>query len=357
MAFAKAACTPFKVHADVHLPAPPQIEIPQALPLNWESDIAEKIGAVNTQGEFPRIYKIWRKNSPFNSTEHERYKWLHCLYYYVSMDTDKNGVPDWDAISDQRPAMILFPKDFDQDGDGIPNIFDADPLNFNIKTKTTSKKIPDHLKIKRSLTAALQEELFKKFNILAIDHTDEHSPVVLQELISVLENGFPKGFQLKNLRYIYAFAGHDPSRKVAAYHVQAQALSIAGVTSYTKNNMHGQKKNDLIAALIHEIGHAILFEKLTAQKLSKISVKFADWNPVDQKTDSFFDLDFFKPYAFKNSGAELRKNIVSEYSMTNQHEWFAESLTAAILNKLGRQTSYANISHEFQQLLESLIQN
>lgn len=330
---AGASCSPFKVHNYVNLPSTPQIILPKTFPKNWEKIISEKIGAIKTQEEFPKLYRFWLQTHSSSLTEAERYEWLYCLYHYVKMDTNRNGIPDWTAIVDHQPSKILFPEDPDQDGDGIINVLDPDPLSSTIEKKISSDEIPKHLKIKRPDVAIIQEKIFKEFGIIAIDHTDEHSPVVLTELLSVLEKGISKGFALKNLRYIYAFASHDPLRNIASYHWQAQALSVGGIASYRDSTATEQNKIDLIAALSHEIGHAILFEKLTARNLADLAQKFAGWDPLSQSelSDSFFSAGFFKPYSFKQ-----RKNIVSEYSMVNRHEWFAESFAGAILNRMGR---------------------
>lgn len=364
--FAKAGaiCTPFKVHKNVRLPAAPKNLDLSSYSKKAEDTLIGQIGNIKTQNDFPRVYRSWLLTHSLEMTETERIEWLQCIYYYVKMDTNKNGIPDWDAIVDQKPSRVLYPKDPDQDGDGIGNVFDADPLNFKVRTKTSRNKIPAHLKLKNTESQKLQETLFKEFKLIAIDHTDEHSPLVLEQLLMVLRNGFPQGFQLKNLNYVYAFAGHDPSRNIASYHLKAQALSIAGVSALNKNS----DVSGLTAALIHEIGHAILFEKITAQELSAISVQFAGWSPIDSTTSSFYAVDFFKPYAFPT-----RKNIVSQYSMKNRHEWFAESFTAALVNKLSRGgflknptisktekpsrhwVNYANMTSDFQHWLERLI--
>lgn len=363
VANAGAICTPFKVHPKVKLPPAPKGFDQAELSKNTEDLLIGQIGNIKTQSDFPRVYRSWLLTHSLEMTQSERIEWLQCIYYYVKMDTNKNGIPDWDAIIDQKPSRVLYPKDPDQDGDGIKNVLDADPLNVKMGIKTASDKIPAHLKIKRPEVTKLQDELFKEFKIIAIDHTDQHTPLVLEQLLSVLRNGFPKGFQLKSLNYVYAFSGHDPTRNIAAYHLKAQALSIGGVSAFSA----ASDLSALTAALIHEMGHAVLFEKVTAQELSAISVQFAGWSPIDSDTSSFYSVDFFKPYIFPT-----RKNIVSQYSMKNRHEWFAESFTASLINKLKRRglfkktgtseinhskygIDYTNLTADFQQWFEHLI--
>lgn len=339
---AGAICIPFKVHRHVHLPPPPQITIPKILPKNWEKKLSDKIGKIKTQNDFPKHYQAWLKSRPRDLTETERYQWLSCLLHYVSIDTNYNGVPDWSAIIDHQPAKILFPEDPDQDGDEIINTLDPDPLipekNEKANEKTWSfTEIPAHLIIdsqKRPETSILQERLFKEFRILVIDHTDEQSPVVLRELLYLLQKGFTKEFisGLK-INYIYAFAGHDPARNIAAYHWQARALSVGGTSSYPEDDIKPQEKTDLLSALAHEIGHAVLFEKLSANDLADISVRFSNWKKIknSELNDLLFSPAFFEAFTFKQG-----RNIVSQYALKNRHEWFAESLAASVLNNLGK---------------------
>lgn len=370
---AGVSCLPFRVHNHVHLPPEPRVQIPKAFSKNEDQLLAEKIGKIKTQTEFPKLYQTWIQEHPTDLNEAERFEWLHCLYHYVKMDSNGNGIPDWSAIVDHQPSKILFPEDPDQDGDGIVNIFDSNPLNSAIAKKIPADEIPPHLKMKRSAAALIQEKIFREFSIIAVDSTDEHSPVVLRELLSLLEKGFSKSFHLKNLRTIYAFAGHDPARNSAAYHWRAQALSIGGVASYRDFNFDDQSKVNLFATLAHEIGHAILFEKLSAEKLVDAAEKFAGWSAISSEhlSNSFFSKELFKPYSLKPG-----KNIVSQYSMRNRHEWFAETFASAILHKIGQEgalgenwkkllaknpaqsteswTNYNNITDEFCHWLELL---
>ncbi len=332
-------CTPFKVHLGTVLPRAPEIKTPATLPPDWELSISEKIGKVQTQNEFPKLYQTWLQRHPRDLTEQQRFQWLSCLLYYVSIDTDKDGIPDWSAINDHQPAKILFPQDPDQDGDGILNVLDAEPLNpTNKASRLASAEVPLHLKInyrKRPETSLLQQQLYKEFHILAIDHTDEHSPVVLRELLYLLRKGFTKNFvsSLHTIKYIYAFASHDPTRNIASYHLQAQALSVAGMSSYRKAQLNLQEKIDLLAALSHEIGHAVIFEKLSTEDLAQASYKFSGWKNIQNSDlkDSFFSKVFFEPFA-----TIAGNNMVSQYAMSNRHEWFAESLAASVLNDLGQ---------------------
>jgi hypothetical protein len=372
-------CAPFKVHPQVHLPAPPKISLPKSLPKDWEKNLAEQIGRVHTQEEFPEIYQAWLKKNPQDLTDGERYEWLQCLSYYVALDTNQNGIPDWSAIVDHQPARILFPQDPDQDGDGVPNVLDPDPLNPQIKASTLPGKIPSHLRIDaktRPQTARLQEELFQQYGLLAIDHTDRHSPLVLSELLFLLKNAFSKEFvsSLKNLHYVYAFAGHDRDHNIASFHLQAQALSVGGEATYAGENLSPRDKFELRATLAHELGHVVLFEKMTPAELARVAEKFGGWDKL--KATDVRD-SYFSPAFFSSFGNLPHPMMVSEYAMTNRHEWFAETFAAAVLDKMGAAdfkaeewkiflasnassasrswTNYGNLSSDCRQWLSGLM--
>lgn len=372
-------CAPFKVHLHAEVPLPPPTNIPEILPKNWEPNLVEKIGKIKTQNDFPRFYQNWLKSHAEELSENNRYLWLQCLLFYTSLDTNQNGLPDWSAIVDHQPARILYPQDPDQDGDGISNVLDSNPLiSEKNKIKQNKVTIPAHLKIdsqKRPGVSQLQEQLYKDFGILAVDHTDEHSPVVLRELLFLLQKSFSKKIisDLK-INYIYAFSGHDLARNTASYHPLASAISIGGMKSYPNNEIDIQTKINLLSTLSHEIGHAILMQKINPVNLAQISSQFSNWKEINNSdlSDLFFSPVFFEPYPSKQ-----RRNIVSQYAMKNRHEWFAESFTASVLNELGKSgtldnnwqstlkrtssdkseywVDYTNIDHDFRDWLQQLI--
>jgi hypothetical protein len=367
-------CAPFRVHRRAKLPPPPKIKIPKTLPAHWEENLAARIGQIKTQEDFPKLYSRYLlQNDP--QPERERFAYLQCVLYYELQDTNHNGIPDWTAIIDLRPAKVLFAKDLDQDGDGVPNVLDPSPLDPLVRGKPLKPfEIPAHLrfeKSKRPETADLQQKIFEKFGILAIDHTDEHAAVVLRELLVLLEKGFSdQGIKPpRNFKYVYAFRGHDQVNDIAAFHVEAQALSIGGVGSYGESFLSEQSRADLLAALAHEIGHAFIFERFTAEELASIADEFGGWNlKLTGLSDSFFSSPLFEPHPLKWIASRIRRipikstsfisgplwtseNIVSEYATTNVHEWFADAFAAEILFHLG---STNNLGPRWRRLLVKL---
>lgn len=343
----------------MRVPLPPDTSVPSHLEKDWEEKLLTKIGKIKTQQEFPNIWLDYVTEQK-NLSDRDRFLWLKCIDYYISQDTNKNGIPDWTAITDNLPAKILFPGEEDIDGDGIPNVLDPNPLDEKIKD--AAKTIPQHLKIKFEV----QEQIYNEFGIIAIDHTDDHSQVVLSELLNLLRTGFAKNWikNLKNLKYVYAFLGHDPEHRIASYHWQARALSIGGVHIY-RGELSADQKIELKAALAHEIGHAALLEKLSVGELAEAGKKFGGWGFSSPPSPfSFYAKIFFAPYAW---GSDYKKNnIVSSYALTNIHEWFADSFAAYIINKLGQVlqfqnvkrtnwTDYGNLTTDYRQWLDTKI--
>jgi hypothetical protein len=351
-----APCSAFRVYKNANLPLPfdSQASNPS------ENILIQKIGKIKTQEEFPEVYKAWLNAHSTELTAPERRQWLACILHYASLDSNGNGIPDWSGIVDHQPAKVLYPGEEDIDGDGIENILDPDPLNKN--QLTNLNELPAHLKFKDDS----QEKLFREFGIIAINHTDDHSALVLKELLSLLRTGFSKKWVtgLKNLKYIYAFLGHDPEHKIAAYHWNAKALSIGGVHAY-KNSLTQEEKIALKAALAHEIGHAALLEKLSARELAEAGTKFGGWNLSAMVSPlTFYAKIFFAPYSF--GGDYKRNNIVSAYALTNIHEWFADSFAAHVITKIGdilefqkakhsQWADYENLTVEYREWLDTRI--
>lgn len=349
---AGSVCSPFKVHLQASAPTPPVLSVPAELPANWEKSISEKIGQIKTQESFPRIYENWLRLHPRELSENERYSWLNCLHHYASQDTNRNGIPDWNTMVDNQPARTLFPADPDQDGDTVENVLDPQPLKKNPQGHFVAG-IPAHLKMsaqKRPEAHFLQERLFKEFRLLAIDHTDEHSATVLKELLFLMRKGFPKKFlsQMRTIKYFYAFAGHHHTGPMASYHWQARALSAGGIAAYPEPILKPQAQIDLLSALAHEIGHAILFEKILPHELAAVSTRYSEWEAVksDQLKEAHYSPVFFEAFPAKHG-----RNIVSQYALKNRHEWFAESMAAMIMSALGKS---GELSDNWQ---EKLIKN
>lgn len=308
----EAPCAPFRVHLHVNLPKPPEIPTPASLPDQWEDSLLDSISKIPSQQTFPKIYKKWLKESHSVPADKERYRWLQCILYYTEAG-------EWTAIVDNRPSRILYPT--------------------TDKDLVFSGTIPKYLRIspqKRPTAALYQEKLFEEFGILAIDHTDRHSGAVLKELYFLLENiGSKKWvYQLKSLKYVYAFTGHDSRHNVAAYHHQMKAISIGGVSSYP-HALTTFERIHLVAALAHEMGHAFLFDRLSPSELRQIAETFGGWNEVfkNENVDSFYSRSFFRPYP---EGTAQKKNFTTQYASKNVHEWFADAFAGQILRRLGK---------------------
>jgi hypothetical protein len=329
------SCQPFLFH---HQAAPPYHWQKSAEEKKYsaarEDRLAKKISKLPGYGSFLDYYLPWKEEQKSLTKRVQR---LECILFYAKQDTDGDGRPDWQAVIDHRPSAVLYPEDDDIDGDGTPNMLD--PAPFNGRIKGDGKKIPAHLV---SAEKNLQKKLMEKFGILAIDHSDEHSPAVLENLLFLLENGPSFASRLKNFRYLYAFAGHDREVDIAAYHQVAKAISIGG--AHTFSGKESVPDPAILSALAHEIGHALLMEKVAAADLSRLASEFGGWEA--EPAGDLYGAQFFRPHPLHGRLQENRgrrpasagpdlSNLVSSYSTTNIHEWFAETFTASVMVSLG----------------------
>lgn len=337
-------CRPFAIYNGVKEP-PAWKKNPEHTRASLSvSQLLKNISRVKGNESFETVFHAWEAKRPGEVSSKLKREWLECLSFYVHQDTDGDGIPDWSALSDGEPAFVLFPADDDIDGDGTPNVLDPDPFDPKVKGVARADEIPEHLKIRRRDGGELQQKLFQKFGIIAIDSTDEHSPVVLENLLYLLEHAFSGPFirSLKSLRYIYAFSGHDAFVDIADYHHDAHAISIGGASTYGEVEKRAEfPQAKLLASLAHEIGHAFIFDHLTVADLRKLSSEIGGWAPVfgARPSANFYSSVFFTRHPLGVPGANNPLNrqygLVSGYSLVGIHEWFSELFSAFALNRLG----------------------
>ncbi|MBY0314747.1 MAG: hypothetical protein K2Q26_04470 [Bdellovibrionales bacterium] len=331
------SCKPFRVHLEARAPAEAP-HVPFLQSPSWEKDLVLKISRLEKKVSFESIYNKWLANHLNELTEEQRHQWLQCIYHYVQMDTDKDGIADWTAVVDQKPSRTIYPLDPDMDGDGIPNIFDSQPLDKTLGVAVKGQ-IPRHLISDESAVALWQKKLYDVYGIVAINHTAKHSPYVLKELYLLLEKSFSRQFvrSLKGIKSVYAFAKHDDVFDIAAYHHQMQAISIGGQDIYPAGISDSQKQH-LLSTLAHEIGHAVLLQKIPPRELRTICEKNG-WREVfsSDPTESFYDEAFFRRHPGWESKEKAHQNyFFTNYSYSNAHEWFADAFAKSILPSMAQ---------------------
>lgn len=274
------------------------------------------------------------------------------------MDLNHNGVSDWTAKVDGQISDVLYPNDDDLDGDGVPNVLDPAPLDPRVsKAKLAAGGVPEHLAAQGPL-GLVQGEIYRNFGMIAIEHTDRHSIGVLKALKTVLERGLSTATRkrIESVKYIYAFAGHDPVDNIAAYHRQARALSIGGVGAYGEGELDDERRIAALSSIAHELGHAFLFDQMSPAELTTVGTRFGNFRspPESSPASDFLDRTLFLSHPLKsiarlagrnkNHGLDFisrpfwrEVNIVSEYATTNIHEWFADAFAATVLQRLGEE--------------------
>jgi len=195
---------------------------------------------------------------------------------------------------------------------------------------TTSREKPRP--IRKDETKLLKDKIFTQFGILAEDKTDAHSPLVLRSFIFLLTHSHSTLRGLKTVRHLYAYYGHDSQVDIAAFHKEAHAISIGGISSYGDSD--GEEVSiSIIGALAHEMGHAFLLEKVSPRELWHLAKNSGDWDSLPKFSTSF---DFMSEHFFSKHRGSWNRQPASDYSSTNLHEWFAEGFAAVILQELGK---------------------
>jgi hypothetical protein len=336
--YAEVPCQPFRLYRSAEIPLPPLLEQPTALSPEWETSLVDAIAAIEPTGNYKDNYWRWRESQSDLSSDTHRYRWLTCVLKYLKIDTDGDGSPDWSAQVDQKPSHVLFPFDSDLDGDQIENMVDPEVLSKNVNFRAPAG-IAGHLLVTNPAAKPIQEKLFRTYGIIALDHTAEHSPTVLNELYNLLQKVFgpKKPAWLQHVKYVYAFKRHDGHRNVAAYHTAAKAISIGGVDVYGKN-LTDKEREQLMGALAHELGHVFLLGHLDPGKFKSLGERFG-WGSLFLNTQitSFYDRIFFQRHAGWQSEDLAKENAFLEpYSYVNAHEWFADAFADALVAKVKR---------------------
>lgn len=311
-----SACTPFLIYKNMAHPAPHAPSAPAQGPTStWINKIAQMEG----HGNFTKIYERFK---PQFSTAQAEVEYLSCIYRYLQMDTDGDGIKDWKIASHQQLFSHLLPLDDDWDNDGISNLFDKMPLK---KSKNLEGYLPSHLQLsvkKSSRLNQLQEKIYSTCNVLAINHTDTHSERVLETFLEVCKPAL-SAFKSKPYNFVlYAFSSHSIKGDIiAAFHAESNFMSIGGSLFALKDI------EKIKMTMAHEIGHYFTFNYLTPKELALAAARFGHWDIDSDTSTSFFDPEFLKP-SQKTSGF-----FPTLYARTNIHEWFSEVFATFLYNR------------------------
>ncbi|MCB0420569.1 MAG: hypothetical protein KDD61_06220 [Bdellovibrionales bacterium] len=256
-------------------------------------------------------------HNEFKSGDKTSLKTLQCILNHLYLDSDSDGIKDWKIMDRGRMLSHLVPNDPDWDNDQILNFLDPHPFDKKILPKIT--KVPAHLKIeptmKHSSINDLQEKLFLRCGILAINHTDQHSLENLSAALKVCENELALLSNSNSIIIMYAFVGHGyTNTQLAAFHPELNAMSIQGITHF-----NGKKNKEFDKTFLHEIGHYYTFQFLSPTDLLEIASQFKVVDAVETQPTSFFD-----PSLLSRKEPNKFGFYPTPYSKKNLHEWFSE---------------------------------
>ena len=133
--------------------------------------------------------------------------------------------------------------------------------------------------------------------------------------------------EVRGFNVLYAFGHRGLNSEAAAYHPTAHAISIPGKRGLGINRLSKIQKCKFVSSILHELGHALLFEIVTADELREKAIQLGRWNLPTLSDGDIWSTIFFGP----TNGPQ--EEFVSEYAQTNVHEWFAESFAAYIWQK------------------------
>ncbi len=345
------ACRVFRFHAGLELPSHESlIRASREARAQYGTDFKTRLTHLSLQpAELQQILSNLSKPGSYSWTLHFDEKFWNCAEPYLRLDTDQDGLADWTIAFEQELSTTLIPYDPDIDNDGIKNMFDPSPSKVSSKILRGSTGLPLHLLDKDIKLQSLQEELYKRYDILVVNHSDEHSLGVLSNLKFLLENGFPDGFlsRMNEFKILYAFSGHNQFNNFAAYHRQMKAISIGGRLSYGEE-LSTEQRVDLLHTLAHEIGHASLFGLVSPQELRGLAESQVRVSKIlaPHTILSFLDNFFFRPLVEKTDIGHSR------YSQTNLHEWFAETFSAIVLQRMRAKGAFAPSDSKFLPILD-----
>ncbi len=315
-AFAFAAnCTPFALYNTIDHPIPARTSYANGK-LQARS-VTEWIDAISKVAHHQNFASIYARFKPqFKNSQHEL-RHLECVYRHLQLDADKDGIKDWKIVSDQQLFSHLLPQDMDWDNDGVENIYDSRPLKRDhAKRNRRRSEIPSHLLLSKERSSRLnqlQDQIYKKCHVLAVNHTDRHSAKMLDLFLTVCKPALGAFRNGAHNFILYAFSSHATKGDiVASFYAESNFMSIGGKAFTIKNDETTK------LTIAHEIGHYFTFNYLTPTELAIAAARFGHWNVDSHNSHSFFDSQFLKP---AEGGTGFFPTL---YARTNIHEWFSE---------------------------------
>lgn len=178
--------------------------------------------------------------------------------------------------------------------------------------------------------AFADKESFSSFAVTptySIRYSNSLSPPTVETIKSVMQVMYREtsGQELIKLK---SFIGDNhvsnQNTRIASYD-EAQCRIIIHTRSFENKEAEWE-------TIAHEVGHSVIFSKLTPEELSRVAKDRGGW-AVPNAPSSFYDHTFFLRYF----GATVHAaSFPSTYSYTNIHEWLAENFASYLVGKAHR---------------------
>lgn len=248
-------------------------------------------------------------------------------------DTDYDGLPDWK----RHPLFgdILYPNDPDIDNDGVPNVADPRPFRDSANDRTSDDLLPFHLQNHKNWRLRnLQRRLFRETGMYAIDGNVPWSQRQLTVLVDIMTSSFGISLRphLSRLDYFLSYSKLGKKPSSGLYLEPINAIAVVPFRSRTDTRIFTR-------TLLHEIGHAVLFSKLTTTDLANWMNAYAGMaESADTLVMSLYHKTFLQPLMRPSYNSLLSQNFPTSYSSYNSHEWFAENFAEYALFKLKKRS-------------------
>lgn len=177
--------------------------------------------------------------------------------------------------------------------------------------------------------ACAAEESFSQFQVnktYSIGYSNrlpERTVGTIKNVLQVLFANVPEGGLVKLKSFTADSQGRFENR-YASYD-ETQCRVVINTTSL-------QSEKGEWETIAHEVGHSLIFSKLTPLELSRIARDAGGWS-MKSTPNTFYDRSFFVRFF----GADMHgASFPTLYSYTNVHEWLAENFAKYVLSKANK---------------------
>lgn len=144
----------------------------------------------------------------------------------------------------------------------------------------------------------------------------------IKNVLQVLFANVPDGSLVKLKSFEADTRGQFGRNRYASYEEARGSIII--------NTSAPQNESAEWETIAHEVGHSLIFSKLTPPELSRVARDFGGWS-TEKAPRTFYDKSFFIRFFGADRNASSFPTL---YSYTNIHEWLAENFAKYMVGKV-----------------------